>query len=323
MNKFYMANLPTRIEKVKTEFKNIELYIKRDDQTGFELSGNKIRKLDYTLFEAIKNGCDTIITCGGIQSNHCRATAIASKKLGLDVFLVLKSDENDNYNGNYFLNELIGTKIKKISLKDYQEKRNEIMENLKMELIRLGKKPYVIPEGASNGLGNLGYINAFDEIIKQENEMNIHFDYIVAPMGSGSTHGGLYIGSKLNNSKLNETKIIGYNIYNKEVDSPLMIYNIINETSKYMTMPEIALDEIIIRTNSVGEGYALNTKEELEFIKKFIRETSIIIDTVYTGKALYGMYKDIEGNYFEENSKILFIHTGGVFGNFAKLDSLK
>lgn len=317
MKKLNMANLPTRIEKLNGKYGNVNIYIKRDDQTGFELSGNKIRKLDYVLYDAIEGGYDTIITCGGIQSNHARATAIASKKLGLNVHLVLKSDESDDYSGNYFLNQMIGAEIHHISFEEYKNSRNAIMEDIKKDLEAKGSKVYIIPEGASNGLGNLGYIDAYNEIVKQETDMNIKFDYVVAAMGSGSTHAGLYIGSKLHNS---DTEIIGYNIYDTKVDGIKKIYNLILESSKYIALPEILKEEIYLPVEYVGKGYALSTDEELSFIKKFAREEGILLDSVYTGKAMYGLISDIKKGKYTSESNILFIHTGGVFGNFSKLE---
>ena len=317
MKKFTMANLPTRIEKLRDDYNGVEIYIKRDDQTGFELSGNKIRKLDYTLYDAVNTGCDTVITCGGIQSNHARATAIAAKKLGLDVHLVLKSNEDDNYSGNYFLDNLVGAEIHKISFEEYKNNRSEIMENIKLDLLKQGKKAYIIPEGASNGLGNLGYVDAYHEIVKQEEELGFKFDYIVAAMGSGSTHAGLYIGSKLYNS---DTEIIGYNIYNPDVDGIKMIYDLVMESKNYITLPEINKYDIFISADYVGRGYALSTSVELDFIKSFARSEGVLLDTVYTGKAMYGLVEDIIKGKYKKGSKVLFIHTGGVFGNFSKLD---
>ncbi len=317
MNKLNLSNLPTRLEKICTYDKNITLYIKRDDQTGFELSGNKIRKLDYVLKEAIELGCDTIITCGGVQSNHCRATAIAARKLGLKVHLVLKSEENDHESGNYFLDEWVGAVIHKISFEDYKDKRNQIMEDLKKNL---GHHVYIIPEGASNGLGNLGYMQCYTEIIEEEKNLGVHFDYIVAAMGSGSTHAGLLMGVKANNS---QSKVIGYNIYKKDVDAPQMIVNLIEESHKYLSFDSLSKEEVFISTDYVGRGYALNTKEELDFIWNYGKTHGILLDCVYTGKAMYGLDCDIKRGLYKENSNILFIHTGGVFGNFSKVDLFK
>lgn len=309
MEKLNLANLPTRIEKLKYTYNGIEVYIKRDDQTGFELSGNKVRKLEYSLKEALDMGCDTVITCGGIQSNHARATAIASVKLGLEVHLVLKDNEA-HQQGNYFLSKMIGAKIKVISLDDYNE-RHRIMQELKEELEAKGKKVYLIPEGASNGIGNLGYMHCYEEIKVQGHD----FDYITAAFGSGSTHTGLLLGAKYHTD---QTKIVGYNIYNPNVDSFKMISDLAKESEVYISPIQISEEDIFIRTEYVGNGYALSRDEEIEFIQTFAKEEGVLLDTVYTGKAMYGLITDIKNGYYPANSKILFIHTGGVFGNFSK-----
>ncbi len=189
------------------------------------------------------------------------------------------------------------------------------MENLKNDLEKEGKKAYVIPEGASNGLGNFGYLHAYEEILNQEKELNIKFDYIAAAMGSGSTHAGLFLGTKIYESS---TKIIGYNIYNPKVDGQEMIYDLVMDSKKYIDIPKIDKEEIYIDSEYVGRGYALSTKEEIDFIKKFAVEEGILLDTVYTGKAMYGLMQDIKKDKYEKGSKILFVHTGGAFGNFSK-----
>lgn len=311
MEKLNLANLPTRIEKLKYTYNDIEVFIKRDDQTGFELSGNKVRKLEYTFKEALDQGCDTVITCGGIQSNHARATAIAAVKLGLEVHLVLKDNEAHEQ-GNFFLNQMIGAHFHIITLDEYQE-RQDIMESLKTDLESRGKKVYLIPEGASNGIGNLGYMHCYEEIKVQGRS----FDYIVAAFGSGSTHTGLLLGAKYHTDA---TKIVGYNIYNPDVDSYQMVSDLAKDSEKYISPISLSQEDVIIKTDYVGRGYALSTPEEIDFIKKFARQEGVLLDTVYTGKAMYGLISDIEKGDYPKGSKILFIHTGGVFGNFSKTE---
>lgn len=314
MKKVELANLPTRIEKLTFNYNDISLYIKRDDQTGFELSGNKVRKLEYVLQEAIDQGCDTIITCGGIQSNHARATAIAATKLGMNVHLVLKENEPEKQ-GNYFMNQMIGATIHHISTDMYKE-RHAYMKNLKAEL-DIRNKAYIIPEGASNGIGNFGYLNCFYEIQKQEDELGIKFDYIVMPFGSGSTYVGLLMGAKALGV---DTKIVGYNIYNPDVDAFEMISTLVDASKKYREVPQILISDINISTEYVGLGYAKSSKDELDFIASFARKEGVILDTVYTGKAMFGMILDIEQRIYHKGSNILFIHTGGQFGNFSKTE---
>ena len=200
--KLKLGNFPTRIERLEKFSTMVKghVYIKRDDQTGTEFSGNKIRKLEYSINEAISNDCDTLITCGGIQSNHARATAAAGIKLGLKSVLVLRSDEKPELEGNYLIDKIMGADVRIISSEDYRERRQEIMENILKELEAKGRKGYIIPEGASNGIGTFGYLACFKEILKQEKEHGIIFDTIVTAVGSGGTFAGLYLGNKLTDS---------------------------------------------------------------------------------------------------------------------------
>jgi D-cysteine desulfhydrase len=315
-----LATTPTRIEKLKGDYHGVNIYIKRDDETGFELSGNKIRKLEYALKEAISTGCDAVITCGGIQTNHGRATVIAAVKLGLKPYLVLKSDETDVFNGNYLLDELYGAQIIKITPQQYSDERNQIMESLKEELKEKGIHAYVIPEGASNGLGNFGYMRAVEEIIAQEEASGIRFDTIVAAMGSGGTHTGLYLGTKILGRNHH---ILGFNIYDKTVNGTQKIYDLAMQSVVYADVERfICMDDIDVINDYVGRGYALNTEEELEWIKDFIKHEGVLLDTVYTGKAMRGLVMEIEAGRFKEGDNILFIHTGGGFGNFSKVKVL-
>jgi len=318
MRKIDLANLPTRIEKLRFTYNDIDVYIKRDDQTGFELSGNKVRKLEYSYKEAIDQKSDTVITCGGIQSNHCRATAIAGVKLGFEVHLVLKKNEVPSQ-GNYFLDEMIGANIHLISEDDYKN-RHAIMNELKETLEKENKTVYLIPEGASNGIGNIGYETCFYEIEDQEKALGIEFDYLVSAYGSGSTYAGLLMGIKNNNR---ETLNIGYNIYNPNVDTYKMVADLMNQTKVYKAIPEIEEDDVNISPDYVGLGYAKSTEEEIDFIKTFARKEGILLDSVYTGKAMYGLMQDIYAGKYKAGSNILFIHTGGVFGNFSKIDLFK
>jgi len=314
-----LANLPTRIEKLdklSRELDGVNLYIKRDDFTGVELSGNKIRKLEFIMEDVIDKGCDCLITCGGTQSNHARATAALAAKLGLKSYLLLKGSEKDDQNGNYFLDGLFGADIKFINGEDYKYRRNDIMEELKIQLEKSGHKAYIIPEGASNGLGNFGYIKAFEEIHQQEQSLGIDFDAIVVAVGSGGTYGGLFLGSRLMGSR---KKIFGINIYDDQVDFNEKIYKLMLESKTYFDVDGIIdKNHIEIINDYVGLGYAQSKKEELDFIRYIARKEGLVLDTVYTGKAFYGLMEEIKKGRFGDKSNILFIHTGGLFGMFSK-----
>ena len=319
--KLRLGNFPTRIERLE-KFSTIvkeHVYIKRDDQTGTEFSGNKIRKLEYSINEAINNECDTLITCGGIQSNHARATAAAGIKLGLKSVLVLRSDEKPELEGNYLIDKIMGADVRIISSEDYRERRQEIMENILKELEAKGRKGYIIPEGASNGIGTFGYLACFNEILEQEKEHGIVFDTIVTAIGSGGTFAGLYLGNKLTNSG---KKIVGINVCDTAEYFKERVSEILKEVKTYIpdTEFEISKDDMCIIDGYVGDGYAVSRTEELDFICDFAEAEGIILDPVYTGKAMRGLYTEIKKGNFKDSKNILFIHTGGLFGLFSKRD---
>ncbi|MBS5038070.1 MAG: D-cysteine desulfhydrase family protein [Fusobacterium sp.] len=319
--KLRLGNFPTRIERLE-KFSTIvkeHVYIKRDDQTGTEFSGNKIRKLEYSINEAINNDCDTLITCGGIQSNHARATAAAGIKLGLKSVLVLRSDEKPELEGNYLIDKIMGADVRIISSEDYRERRQEIMENILKELEAKGRKGYIIPEGASNGVGTFGYLACFKEILEQEKEHGIVFDTIVTAVGSGGTFAGLYLGNKLTNSG---KKIVGINVCDTAEYFKERVSEILKEVKTYIpdTEFEISKDDMCIIDGYVGDGYAVSRTEELDFICDFAEAEGIILDPVYTGKAMRGLYTEIKKGTFKDSKNILFIHTGGLFGLFSKRD---
>jgi D-cysteine desulfhydrase len=319
--KLKLANLPTKIEKLKRfskQFNGINIYIKRDDQTGMECSGNKIRKLEYTVKEAIDQGCDTLITCGGIQSNHARATAAAAARLGLNSYLILRSSDSKIPDGNYFLDVLLGAEIKLITHDEYKNNLQNIMESVKSELTRKGRKAYIIPEGASNGIGNFGYFSAYEEILSQEKELGFIFDAVVVAVGSGGTYAGLFYANKYHEMSRN---IYGISVCDDEYYFKSKIDSILKESFGYTDEAvSYTADDIKIIDGYKGRGYALSSPEELQFIRDLAHEEGIILDPVYTGKAMFGLASEIHNGNFKNCKNILFIHTGGLFGLFPKID---
>ena len=319
MEKLTIANLPTKIEKLErlsAEW-GTSLYIKRDDHTGSEISGNKVRKLEYVAKDALEKGCNLLITCGGIQSNHCRATVAVATKLGMKSAVLLRISEQPPVAGNYFLDKLMGADVKFCTRPEYSNSRGEIMEAMAEEYRKQGYKPYVIPEGASNDIGTLGYYNCMNEIVAQEKELGIEFDTVVVATGSGGTAAGLHLANELHG--------YGKRVVSMAVCDDIEYFtNIIDDISNgaLAYLPEHAgaklrRDKIEVIDKYVGLGYAISRPEELEFIKQVARKEAVILDPVYTGKAMYGVYNELkEGGALVGAKNILFIHTGGMFGLF-------
>ena len=307
---------PTPIERLRN-FPQLpqgfEIFIKRDDLTGFSLSGNKIRKLEFIFHDVLKKNADTLITCGGFQSNHARATAILGTRFGLRSVLVLFGEDSPNLDGNLFLNKLVGAEIKYIPQDRYDE-LDAIMEEVSSKLKEEGRRPYIVPEGASNELGVWGYIKASLEIKKQLENTKLKIDKVVTAVGSGGTYAGLFLGSKIFNWQV---QIYGINVKDTAQIFIDRIYELMMVTKeKFKLKINFEKDQIKIIDGYVGEGYAKSKKEELDLIKAVAENTGIILDPVYTGKAMYGLVDQLKKERFSKEDKILFLHTGGGFGLF-------
>lgn len=309
-----VANTPTPIQKLThiSQLLNKNIYIKRDDFTGNEWSGNKIRKLEYAMNEAIQQGASTVITCGGLQSNHARATTAIANHLGLKAHLVLRGTKQEHPKGNLLLNEIMGAQITYLEPEIFNTEYLNYMEKLKSDYEQNGIKAYIIPMGASNGIGNFGYYNCFQEIKAQEKDQSIQYDTIVTAVGSGGTYGGLFLGNLLDD---NSKKIIGFNISSTPDYFRSEIAKIVRESFTIMDYKvPFDVENIQIIGGYEGIGYALTQPFELEFIKKIASLEGLILDPVYTGKAFRGLYSEIEKGTFENSQNILFIHTGGLSG---------
>lgn len=311
-----LAIKPTPIERLKNFPrlpKDFEIFVKRDDLTGFFLSGNKIRKLEFIFPDVLKKNADTLITCGGFQSNHARATAILGSQLGLKSVLVLFGEDSPVVDGNLFLDKLVGAEIKYVP-QDRYGKLEAIMEEVCSRLKKEGRRPYIIPEGASNELGVWGYIRASLEIKKQLEKNKIKIDKIITAVGSGGTYAGLFLGSKIFDW---EVQIYGINVKDTAQIFIDRIYELMMLTKeKFNLNINFEREEIKIIDGYVGEGYAKSQKTELDLIKSIAENTGIILDPVYTGKAMYGLLEELKKERFSPEEKILFLHTGGGFGLF-------
>lgn len=308
-NKFKIANLPTPIQKVV--FRGSKFLIKRDDYTGTELSGNKIRKLDYILADVKKKKADYLFTCGGDQSNHARATAIAAKQIGVKTKLFLWGRDTKNPDGNLLLDKLVGTEIKYLSKSEY-ENVDDIMLAESKRLQNRGKKIYVLPSGGSTPLGLWGYINFMDEL-KQQQEFS-KAKGILSAYGSGGTTAGMLLGAALLKSKM---KIYAVNVFDNDLFAREKIIQLVEDAiAEYKLKVEVNYKNLIILDGYSKEGYKNIEKSKLKIIMELYKTTGILFDPTYTGKAFYAYYQEfLKG---KKSSNVMFLHTGGLFGVFSK-----
>ena len=313
-----LAQLPTPIQRLQRFSQNLEgpeIFLKRDDLTGTLLSGNKVRKLDFLLAEAQQKKCDVVITCGGNQSNHARTTAVAAAQLGMKCHLVLKNKANLPPDGNLFIDRLVGASTQYISAEDYK-RVDEIMLDAVEQFKREGFAPYIIPEGGSNALGTLGYVKAAEEITRQLQKLKTRIHKIVVAVGSGGTYAGLLMGKYLFDL---QAEIYGFNVCDDKNFFTNKIFELINEIQKqHQLNVKIQKSDIKIIDGYVGKGYALSSQAEIDVIKKLALLEGIVLDPVYTGKAMLGLVDKIKTGVFKQGENILFVHTGGVFGLFPK-----
>lgn len=305
IKKIRIAHTPTPIEVLKDFPHPATIFVKRDDLTGLITSGNKVRKLEYSLADALSHSADTVITCGGIQSNHCRATVACCKILGLSPLLVLRGEPIKPYDGNLLLDYLLGCEVRYISRKEY-ENVDEMMAEIGQELSKKGRRPYIIPEGASNEVGLLGYIDCMAEMKRFIEKERIEAIYVA--VGSGGTYAGLILGKKIHKIDAEVIGIIICDTVKFFEDKILDISQTAIEC--YKLGVTIKRKDLNLVDGFIGRGYGIPYKDEIETIKQ-VAKYGIILDVVYTGKAFYGMLREAK-NY----KKVLFVHTGGIFSLF-------
>ena len=311
-----LARLPTplvKLERLSKAINGPEIWLKRDDLTDTTASGNKLRKLEFSVAQAIKEGATRLITAGGIQSNHCRATAVVARQLGLECHLLLRGREPDEADGNLFIDRVLGTKISYLDQADFDSLESYV-ESLIQEYAKSGEKAFFIPIGASDEIGLWGYIEAAKELNADFKENNISPDYIVSAAGSGGTLGGLIIGREL--YQLN-AKAIAFNVSN---DAEHFQQKITQDCAKwkqrYNQTLEVTPSMIDIIDGYVGPGYARADPFIFDTIKWLAQLEGVILDPVYTGKAFHGMVQEIKAGRFRDSKCLVFLHTGGIYGLF-------
>lgn len=289
------------------------LWVKRDDLTGCTLSGNKVRKLEFITAHAVDSGCDTLITCGGLQSNHCRATALAGAQLGLKVHLLLRGDEPAEWEGNYLLDQLAGATVSCYPKKQYVNEIGDLFEQWQSYYAAAGHKALAIPTGGSDGIGVWGYIAACEELKRDFAVAGIEAAHIVSATGSGGTQAGLTLGAALHGLP---ATVWGVNVCDDELYFMDKIAADAAEwRERYPGVPDVSVTPRVL-DGHVGPGYAVATEEIFDLIAELSALEGLVLDPVYTGKAFAGMLKELDAGRFDGVDDIVFIHTGGVFGVF-------
>ncbi len=318
-----LANLPTPLQAQKTLLEALlpgrtppTLWLKRDDLTGLLTTGNKVRKLELLVGEAKAQGADTLITCGGLQSNHCRATAAVAAQLGMRSLLFLRTEQLPaSLSGNLLLGRVLGASVRYISRAVYA-KRTEVMAEAAAELRLAGQKAYVIPEGGSNGLGSLGYLRCIDELRRQIPDPTEPLT-IVSAVGSGGTLAGLRLGVSLSGLPW---RVVGVNVCDDRAYFIARAREILLETAIRLHSPQAeslaqhAESQIEICDGYVGRGYALSQPQELALLVEIAQRSGVILDPVYTGKAFFGMLSELRKDPACFGSRVVFLHSGGLFG---------
>jgi len=299
------------------------IYIKRDDLLGLSAGGNKTRKLEFLVADALEQGADTLITCGAVQSNHCRLTLAAAVKEGLKCRLVLEERVAGSYkpegSGNNFLFQLLG--VESITVVPGGSDMAAAMQKAADEVAAAGRKAYIIPGGGSNPIGATGYVACAEEILGQLFDRGLKVDRVVCASGSTGTHAGLVTGFYGNNANL---PVIGINVSRtKEAQEPL-VYDLVRKTAARVGVAaEIPREAVLCFGEYVGPGYSLPTPAMIEAVQLLARNEGILLDPVYTGKTMAGLIDLVRKGYFDSNENILFVHTGGSPALYAYLDTFR
>jgi L-cysteate sulfo-lyase len=320
-----LAHLPTPLEylpRLSEHLGGPEIYVKRDDCTGLATGGNKTRKLEFSMGEALQQGADTVITVGAIQSNHVRQTAAAACKLGLKCEVLLEhriGSPSKIYttSGNIFLDKIFGA-----NLREYPGGTNfdDAMAVVADEVRAGGGNPYIIPGGASNSVGALGYVDCGVELLQQFSEQDLLVDHIVTATGSAGTHAGLAVGLRGCGS---EISIQGFGVNAAKDVQEERVFKLAVETAELVGSPGcVVRDDIVADCNYIGPGYGEPTELMNEAVLMLARFEGLLFDPVYSGKALAGMIDYVRKGRFTKAEKIVFLHTGGSAGLFAYADSL-
>lgn len=320
-----LAHLPTPLEflpRLTEHLGGPDIYVKRDDCTGLATGGNKTRKLEYSMGEAMELGADTVITVGAIQSNHVRQTAAAACKLGLkcEVLLEHRVDQpSTTYttSGNVFLDRIFGANLREYPAgTDFGAAMSAVADGISTG----GGTPYIVPGGASNAVGALGYVGCGIELLEQFSDGGLDVDCLVTATGSAGTHAGLAVGLRGSGSTC---PILGIGVNAPQDVQEERVFKLAVETAHLVGAAGcVAADDIVADCNYIGPGYGQTTESMNEAVLMLARLEGLLFDPVYSGKALAGLIDYIRSGRFVAGQKIVFLHTGGSAGLFAYADTL-
>jgi L-cysteate sulfo-lyase len=313
-----LAHLPTPLELMPSLTRALggpRLFIKRDDCTGLAGGGNKVRKLEFLVGDALAQGADVLVTEGGRQSNHCRQTAAAAVKVGMECVLVLSPAYTPGLTGNLLLDQLLGARLVPV---EQASDRQPMVEQIARELRAAGKRPYLIPTGGSTGVGALGYVNALQELETQAGALGVAFDAIVFCSGSGGTHGGLIAGTKLLG---NRARVIGISDGEPKAALVGMVLRVAREVADVLGAHlAFSAGEIVVHDEYAPEGYGMPSAAMVDAVRLVARTEGILLDPVYSGKAMAGLIDLVRTGRFAKDQTVAFVHTGGTPALFAYAD---
>ena len=324
-NRLRLATLPTplvKLERLARELGGADLWIKRDDLTGLELSGNKVRKLEFIAAEALASGCDTLVTEGTCQSNHCRATAAVCAKLGLNAVLLFRPlPAEGTPQGNHLLDLLFGAETRSYSREEFAAGRERIVEGVLSDIRSRGGRPRWTPAGASEPLGCWGYIHATTELADQLVAAGIGDCDIVLGISSAGTCAGIVLGKLI--QRLDQWSLWAIPVSDNVDYHTRAVAELCRAAIKHFDLPvQYDPDAVRFVDGYVGEGYGVPYDAALDAIRLLARTEAIVLDPVYTGKAFCGLLEQIKQRRLGYDRPVVFLHTGGVFSNFAWPDAL-
>jgi D-cysteine desulfhydrase len=317
-----LARVPTPLERLSRVGADLglDLWVKRDDLTGTDLTGNKVRKLAFLAAEALERGCDTLVTCGAVSSNHARATAITAARLGLSSHLLLRGEDRDPPDGNLLLDRFVGADITFFPPEQWP-RRDLMLGELAERLRAKGRRPYVIPEGGSNALGSLGYVLAVKELLDQAAELGVNVGHVVHATGSAGTTAGLALGCAVfgRPGVAPDIDVVGVAVCDDRPYFDRRVNEILDQAvGQWYVAPEVrARARWRIVEGHQGLGYAKTTPEELRRLAAVARREGLLLDPVYTGKAFLGLIDEARAGRLAGPGATVFLHTGGLFGLFA------